>query len=128
MPEIRYPPEPEDGQSRVEWEKVHLNPWRNEMKRRLLAERGTACERCGQPAWDLDEGIVPRADMRGFSLEQRRLAFGEVNLFLLCGRCNRESAHDRDGAWARACARYGEKAVREWYAGLGLRAPRREWT
>jgi len=80
------------------------------------------------PAVDLDECLVTRGDMRGLDLEQRRLAFASCNLALLCARHNREEAHDRDGAWARACERYGEDAVRKWYAGLGLKAPRKDWT
>jgi hypothetical protein len=126
---FRFPPEPEDGQTRIEWEWNLLNPWRNEIKRRLLAERGWRCERCGsrQLPLDLDEAIVPRADMRGLSLDRRRLAFGEPNLSIACAECNRESAHDRDGAWERACARYGEEAMRDWYRSLNLKAPRKEW-
>jgi hypothetical protein len=65
--------------------------------------------------------------MKGFSLDRRRLAFGEPNLSIACARCNRESAHDRDGAWVRACARYGEEAMRDWYWSLDLKAPRKEW-
>lgn len=104
-----------------------MNPWRNEEKRRLLAERGWACERCGGAAEHLDEGIVPRGDMRGFDLEQRQIAFASCNLFLLCARCNVEEAHDREGAFRRACGRYGEEAVREWYGSLKLKVPRKEW-
>ena len=125
MRELRYPPHSLPGQTRLQWERDRLNPWRMEIKRLLLDERGWRCERCGVTGTvlDLDEGILPRCDMRGLSLEQRRLAFCEVQLFLLCPRCNRESAHDRDGAFERACARYGDQVVREWYVSLGLRAP-----
>ena len=109
--EIRYP----EG---------NLIIWRSAEKGRLFSERGHTCERCGlQIATDLDEGIVPRCDMRGFSVEQRRLAFASCNLFLLCARCNREEAHQREWAFGQACRRYGEQAVREWYGSLGLRAP-----
>jgi hypothetical protein len=122
------PPVPEPGESREDWERRALRPWRLEMKRKLLLERGPMCERgCGRRAQDLDEAVVPRCDMGGLSLDQRRLAFCEVNLALLCAECNRNEAHDREGAWARACQRHGEAAVRAWYAGLGLKAPRREW-
>ena len=130
MAEIRYPPEPEPGETRIKWERRALNPWRQQEKARLLRERGRTCERdgCMMPAVDLDEAILPRCDLRGLSLEQRRLAFASCNLALLCARHNREEAHDRDGAWRRACTRYGEDAVKNWYAGLGLKAPRKDWT
>lgn len=126
---IRTPPLPRKGESRKAWEARVLRPWRMEIKRALLVQRGWRCERCGSgvPPFDLDEGIIPRADMRGLDLEQRRMAFAEVNLFVICANCNRYEAHDRDGSFARACARYGEDAVREWYASLGLRAPRVDW-
>ena len=121
---IRYPPEPAEGQSRQEWERWLLNPWRQEEKGRLMRERGYACERCGDDrAIDLDEGIIPRCDMRGFSLEQRRIAFASCGLFLLCAHCNREEAHQREWAFEQACQRYGEQAVREWYSQLNLKAP-----
>ena len=129
MPDIRYPPEPEDGMTRVEWERELLNPWRQCEKARLAAERKTTiCERCGQrPFIDLDESVIPRCDMGGFSLEQRRIAFGSPNLTLACMRCNREEAHDREGAWDRACERYGRERVVAWYVSLGLKAPRADW-
>jgi len=99
-----------------------------EMKRKLLLRRGPMCERCGQRrAVDLDEGIVPRCDQRGLAVAQRRLAFGSCNLFLLCESCNRESAHDREGAFRLACERFGEREVRNWYAGIGLKAPDRRF-
>ena len=120
---IRYPPPALKGQSRQEWEHIALRGWRMEEKRRLIAERGWRCERCGAAATDLDEGILPRCDMRGLSLEQRRLAFCSINCFLLCARCNREEAHQRGWAFGQACQRYGEQRVREWYGSLGLRAP-----
>jgi len=121
---IEYPPEPLSGETRIEWERRALNPWRMEMKRKLFARRGPTCERCGERrAIDLDEGIVPRCDMRGLSVKQRRIAFGSCNLFLLCEKCNRESAHDREAAFRRACGRFGEREVRAWYAGIGLKAP-----
>jgi ribosomal protein L37AE/L43A len=124
---IEYPPEPLPGESRAEWDR-RVAPWRMEMKRKLLARRGWRCERCGQQGGvlDLDEALVTRGDMRGLSLEQRRLSFGEVNLAIVCADCNR-TRHDREGAWARACGRYGEDVVRAWYASLRLRAPRAEW-
>lgn len=126
---MRCPPGPLDGEAREEWERRALRPWRMEIKRSLLAERGWWCERCGDlsQVLDLDEGVVPRCDMGGLSLEKRARAFAEVNLFLLCPDCNREQAHDRDGAFRRACERYGEEMVRAWYQSLGLKAPRREW-
>ena len=129
MTEIRYPPEPEPGQGREDWERKLLNPWRQEEKRRLLSERGRLCERCGERvAIDLDETILPRCDMGGLSLAQRRLAFASVNLTLSCVTCNRHHAHDRAGAWKRACKLYGEDVVREWYRSLGLKAPRHDFT
>jgi len=126
---LHYPPEPWPGESRIDWEQRALNPWRNEIKRHLLAERGWACERegCERPAEHLDEAIIPRCDMRGLSVEQRWLAFCEVNLAVLCAECNTASAHDRDGAWDRACSRYGEQTMKTWYASLGLKAPRKDW-
>jgi hypothetical protein len=125
---LRFPPKPEPGESLLDWEARALRPWRMEMKRKLLAERGRMCERgCGNPAQDLDEGLLTRGDMRGLSLEKRRLAFGEPNLFLLCRQCNRHEAHDREGAFLRACQRYGEETVRAWYASLELKAPRADW-
>ena len=93
-------------------------------KERLLRERGTICERCRmQPATDLDEGIIPRCDQRGLSLEQRRIAFASCGLFLLCAKCNREEAHQREWAFGQACQRYGEQEVRAWYASLQLKVP-----
>lgn len=104
-----------------------LNRWRMETKRRLFAQRGWMCERgCGRRATDLDEGIVTRGDMRGFSDEQKILAFATCNLFLLCAKCN-QTRHYRELAWEISCDRYGEKEVREWYASLNLKAPRKEW-
>ena len=126
--EIRYPPEPHENETRIEWERRALRPWRMEEKARLLRKRGYRCERCEKrPVSDLDESIVPRCDMMGLSLEQRRLAFGTPNLTLSCQVCNRERAHDQAGAFERACQRYGEQRVREWYASLCLRAPRHEF-
>jgi hypothetical protein len=124
--EIRYPPELLPDEQPREWD-ARLRAWRMDEKGCLLGERGWNCQRCGGRAEQLDEGIVTRGDMRGLSLKQRRLAFASCNLFLLCADCNVNHAHDREGAWARACARYGEDAVREWYGSLGLRAPRGEW-
>lgn len=98
--------------------------WRIEEKRRLFTERGHTCERCGlQMATDLDEGIVTRGNMRGFSQDQKRLAFASCNLFLLCADCNRNQAHQREWAFGQSCRRYGENKIREWYASLGLKAP-----
>jgi hypothetical protein len=126
---IRIPPPPREGESRQQWETWALRPWRMDVKMALLAQRGWKCERCGSTVrpFDLDEGIVPRCDMGGLSLDQRRMAFAEVNLFIVCARCNRYEAHDRDGAFRRACTRYGESVVRSWYASLGLKAPRADW-
>ena len=123
--EIRYPPEPYENETRLQWEARCLRPWRMEEKARLLRERGPMCERpgCTTVAIDLDEGIIPRCDMRGLPLWKRRLAFGTCNLFLLCARCNREEAHQVEWAFERACQRYGEQRVRAWYASLELRAP-----
>ena len=121
---VRFPPPPREGETRLEWERRALNPWRQEEKQRLYRERGTICARCkSAQAIDLDEGIIPRSSMRGFSLEQRRLAFCSINCFLLCAKCNREEAHQREWAFGQACSRYGEQAVREWYGSLNLRAP-----
>ena len=129
MPEIEYPPTAILGESRQDWERRALNPWRMEMKRKLLVTRGNLCERgCGRMATDLDEPIVPRADMRGLSLEQRRLAFSTANMELACSRCNRESPHDRAGAWERACKRFGLDTMIDWYASLGLRVIDRRFT
>lgn len=101
-----------------------LNKWRMEVKRRLFVERGWMCERdCGHRAEHLDEGIVTRGDMRGFSDEQKLIAFATCNLFLVCAECNM-NYHDRAGAWKRACNRYGEMEVINWYKSLNLRAPR----
>lgn len=126
--EIRYPPAALPGESRVEWERRALNPWRQQEKRRLMLERGYICERCGQQAAiDLDESLIPRCDMGGFDLDQRRIAFSSPNLTLACMDCNREQAHDRDAAWKRAVARYGEDTVRAWYFQLHLKAPRIDW-
>jgi hypothetical protein len=124
---IRYPPHPFAGETREQWERRALRPWRMAEKARLLAERGPMCERCGERAQDLDECCVTRGDMRGLNLGKRRLAFASCNLALLCARCNRESAHDRDGAWERNCGIYGKERMQEWYESLGLRAPRRAW-
>jgi hypothetical protein len=114
--EIRYPPE---GCTEQE-----LRAWRMDEKRRLLAERGWNCQRCGaRAATDLDEGIVPKSSMRGLSLEQKRIAFGSPNLFLLCSRCNREEAHQQEWAFGQSCYRYGEDTVRDWYASIGFKTP-----
>ena len=125
--QIRYPPGPLEGESRLEWERRALNPWRMEEKARLWTERGSLCERCEiRLATDLDEGIIPRCDMRGFSLVQRQIAFASCNLFLLCAQCNREEAHQREWAIVTSAQRYGAEAVLEWYASLELKAPRRD--
>ena len=121
--EIRYPPEPYENETRIEWERRALRPWRMEEKRRMFLERGSNCERCWTMAQDLDEGILPRSSMRGLPLWKRRLAFGTCNLFLLCTRCNREEAHQVEWAFWQSCQRYGEQRVRAWYASLELRAP-----
>ena len=125
--EIRFPPKPLEDEPAHEWE-YRLRRWRMEEKRRLFAERGPMCERgCGARAEDLDESILTRGDMRGLSIWQRRLAFCNINLELACAKCNRESAQDREGAFARACKRDGERNVRDWYFSLGLKAPRHDW-
>jgi len=87
------------------------------------------CERegCDRVAEDLDEPIITRGDMRGLSLQQRRLAFSTANMEIACSICNRESAHDREAAFRRACERFGEREVRAWYAGIGLKAPDRRF-
>ena len=125
---IEYPPEPLPGESRAEWDR-RIAPWRMEMKRKLLTRRGWRCERdgCQNPAEHLDECCLTRQEMRGLSLEQRRIAFSEQNMELVCASCNVESAQDRDGAWHRQCARYGENAMKQWYSSLRLRAPRHDW-
>jgi len=95
-----------------------------EEKARLWTERGSLCERCRvQLATDLDEGIVPRCDMMGFSKGQKRIAFASCNLFLLCADCNRNQAHQREWAFEQSCQRYGEDKVRQWYSSLELKAP-----
>ena len=126
---VDYPPPPEPGMTRTEWERQLLNPWRQQLKRKLFMRRGPMCERgCGRRAVDLDEPIIPRADMRGLDLDRRRLAFGSVNAELACAQCNRESAHNREAAWGRAVARFGLEAMREWYNGIGLKAPDRRFS
>ncbi len=129
MPAILYPPEPNEEDTRESWERRALRPWRMEVKHQLLTQRGFKCAREGCPnrAQDLDEAILTRQEMRGLSLAQRRLAFASCNLELVCADHNRNGAQDREGAWARACARYGERTMRRWYAGIGLKAPRAEW-
>jgi len=128
MNEIEYPPEPLEGEDRRSWEVRALNPWRMEMKAKMLARRGPLCARgCGRMAVDYDEPIIPRCSMRGLSLEKRRLAFASANAELTCIPCNRESAHDRDGAWRRAVERFGLEAMQIWYASLELRAPDRRF-
>lgn len=124
--EIEYPLPPLKNETRLEWERRCLYPWRMKIKQDLFRLNGL-CERCGAPAIDLDEGIVPRSAMRGFPLQTRRLAFASCNLFLLCARCNREEAHQETWAFARACSKYGEDAVRQWYASLNLKVPRYEF-
>jgi len=130
MSEIEFPPPALEGESRINWERRALNPWRNQMKAWLFVERGPMCERegCHNRATQLDEAIVPRCDMRGFSPDQRRIAFGEINLALLCADCNCNQAHDRTGAFERACQRYGRETVTDWYHSLNLRAPDRRFT
>lgn len=124
---IRYPPEPFEGESRASWE-GKLRRWRMQEKRRLFVERGSLCERgCGNVATDLDEAVITRGDMRGFSLAQKRIAFASCNLELACMSCNRESAHDRDGAWERACTKYGRENIVAWYQSLALKSPRLDW-
>lgn len=120
---IQFPPEIEPDMTRLDWERQLLNPWRARMKRLVAARQGGLCARCGQPGIDLDEPIIPRCDMRGLSLEQRRLAFGSCNMEYACIACNRESAHDRLAAWERAVALFGLDAMRAWYMGIGLKAP-----
>ena len=127
MPAIRYPPEPLDGETRTQYHMRALNFWRMEEKRRLVYERGWACERCGAKMEHLDECLVTRGNARGFPLWKYRLVFASCNLALLCADCNVNQAHDRDGAWARACQRYGRAAVVGWYASLQLKAPRADW-
>jgi len=125
---LEYPPHPNPTDTRETWERRELRPWRMEQKRRLMLVRGGLCERgCGRVAQDLDEGIIPRSSMMGLSLEKRRLAFASCNLFLLCARCNREEAHQVEWAFEQACNRYGEKTIREWYASIGLKAPRHQF-
>lgn len=126
---IRYPPEALPGETRKQYHARELNRWRMEEKRRLATERGWTCERegCEARMEHLDECLVTKGDARGLSIEQYRLVFASCNLALLCARHNVEEAHDRDGAWARAVARYGRERVVAWYASLGLKAPRRDW-
>lgn len=63
----------------------------------------------------------------GTGIIRLQYAFASCNLFLLCARCNREEAHQREWAFRTACDRYGEGAVRAWYASLELRASRYEF-
>lgn len=123
--EIRYPPEPGPNESRLEYHRRVLNAWRMQEKAILLLERGNICERegCSSPVSDLDEGVLPRSSMLGLPLWKRRLAFASCGLFLLCAKCNREEAHQIEWAFNRACDRYGEQRVREWYFSLELKAP-----
>ena len=129
MPAIRYPPEPLDGETRKEYHRRVLDAWRMEEKRLLLRERGWTCERegCQARVEHLDEAIVTRRDAMGLPLWKYRLIFASCGLALLCADCNVNQAHDRDGAWARACRRYGREAVVGWYASLQLKAPRADW-
>lgn len=122
--EIRYPPEPEPGMSKADWLNKVLRPWRQEEKRRLIAEWGLACARCGAVGVDLDEAIITRAQMRGMPVWKMRLAYASCNLELVCAECNRNRAQDRDGAWQRACRRYGRTAVENWYEGVMFKSRR----
>jgi len=128
MSELRMPPPPLEEEDWKSWYRRACAPWRNEIKLELWRQR-PACERdgCQRSSCDLDEGVVTKGDMRGFSVEQRRIAFAECNLFMLCQTCNRERAHQRDRAFEKSCDRYGEDVVRGWYDSLQLRAPRIEW-
>lgn len=129
MAEIRYPPEPEPGETRQEYYDRVVRAWRMKEKRKLLRERGRTCERegCMMPATQLDECLMTRRDAMGLPVEKYRKVFASCNLAVLCRKCNTERAHDRDGAWERAVARYGRERVVKWYQGLQLKAPRTGW-
>lgn len=111
----------------MEYPSGSIGPWRMDMKLKLFTKRGWRCERPGCPnrAEHLDEGIVTKGDMRGFSSWQKALAFCECNLFLLCADCNVNKAHMREWAFGQSCERYGEERVRAWYRALNLKAPKR---
>lgn len=79
---------------------------------------------CGSGANDLHEGIVWRGEAQGFDKRTRKKVFAECNSFALCRDCHL-SPPPREWFFERACNRYGEDVVRDWYASFGWKVPPR---
>ena len=77
------------------------------------------CDCCGAPLVEpqLHEGIVTRAD---FPYKNKKPIFHIVNLFVVNSMCHisHNLQSSRQDFWDNSVARYGEKAVTEWYNGL----------
>ena len=103
---------------------------RLKLKQKLVLERGSRCECCGEDSilLDLHEGVVSRADA---GKNWKHLIFCPVNCFLLCRGChtNWGEVFPREKAWEVSCQRYGRSLVETWYKGLPWKVgvPRRFW-
>jgi hypothetical protein len=105
-----------------------ISQWRSIVK----WQRNGVCEECGKPdvACHLHECIVTRQDARGLPDERRIRIFSNCNMALLCDACHRKAHGEKDSRekwWAIRCQQYGEKAMREWYAGFQWKAPERRF-
>jgi len=89
----------------------------NELKRRLIKERGALCERCRlRPAADLHHALIGR--MKGHpELDVKE------NGELLCKECHANAGgyEQKKRFWAKQCARYGEEHMEKWLDSLDLK-------
>ncbi len=89
-----------------------------ELKKRLLVERGSICERCRiRDVADLHHSLISK--MKG-----KPELNVEYNAELVCKEChaNIGGYNERLEFWHKQCARYGTDVMREWYDNLSLLA------
>ena len=87
-----------------------------ELKRRLIQERGKACERCPEDATDLHHGLIGR-------MKKKPELNVEENAELLCKECHKNVGgyNERCEFWEKQCERYGYDHIKAWYDGLNLK-------
>ena len=87
-----------------------------QLKKRLIDERGSECERCGNDATDLHHGLIGR-------MKKKPELNVEENAELLCKECHKNVGGypERCEFWKIQCDRYGRSVIKAWYDGLDLK-------
>ena len=106
------------------YRKKNIEQWRSMIK----WQRGMICEEGGEGdiTCHLHECIVTRRDGQGLPDAKKLRLFSNCNMVVLCPVCHKKAHGQKDSReiwFARMCERYGEKEMREWYAGFGWKSP-----